>query len=109
MKRLFLHIFVFFLFIGNSSLLEAFEHGINIDFKHDFPKILIFNSNIEGKNTLPNKENTEFDAKTDYINTNFDIFTKLTAKFNESNIEIIENLELIAQKTVFFRKNYDRN
>jgi hypothetical protein len=116
MKRLFLHIFVFFLFVGISASFGAFEQRVNIDFKHDFSEILSYNLNIEGEKALQNSKNTVFDVKTDCFNTNFDVFTELTDNFTEFDIKNIENLELTAPKTVFlyenllkYRDNYDRN
>jgi len=70
MKRLFLHIFVFFLFVGYSSLFGAFEQRINTYFKHDFSRILTYNLNIEGEKSLKMGKNTVFKVKTDYFNAN---------------------------------------
>jgi len=71
MKRLFLHIFVFFLFVGISAFFGAFEQRINTHFKHDFSRILTYNLNIEGEKPLKNDKNTVFDVKTDCFNADF--------------------------------------
>jgi len=71
MKRLFLHIFVFFLLVDNYAFFGAFEQKINIDFKRDFSRILTYNLNIEGEKALKNDKNTVFDVKTDYFNADF--------------------------------------
>jgi len=111
-----MHVFVFFLFIGNSAFLGALEQGKNIHFKHDFSRILPCNLNIRGEKTLQNSKNTVFDVKIDSFNTNFDVFSELTDKFSEFDIKNIRNLELAVPKTVFLyenlskhRENYDRN
>jgi len=71
MKRGFLHIFVFFLFVGYYTFFGAFEQRKNTHFKHDFSRILTYNLNIEGEKSLKNDKNTVFDVKTDYFYANF--------------------------------------